>query len=246
MESGLLTRSDSYPPGKEVPVSSQSHKWVLNNLSKIQTDLKIYYRPVERAELEEVKSLHSEWFPINYSDKFFDTINTNTISIAAVLHPSDYGNKELRDVIVGIILFRVTPASDHSYFRFTYLFKTVYTAYIATLGVIQPLRRYGIASDLISRCLEYCHSIETRPQLLYLHVAEYNQSGIAFYERNDFKLLDIEADYYFIQGVRYSGIIYGIYINGGKGPIFTRDNLYSLFHRIIKIPTYLKPNLFHS
>lgn len=245
MESVLVTRSDSYPPGKEVPVASRSHMWVLENLDRIQLNIKVHYRPVERSELDEVKSLHTEWFPINYADKFFDSINTNTVSIAAVIHPSDYGNPELEDVIVGIILFRVTPAPDYSYFSFTYMFKTVHTAYIATLGVIQPLRRHGIAAELVTQCLNYCNDLDTRPQLLYLHVAEYNTSGIGFYERMGFRMLSIEGNYYFIQGVSYDGIIYGMYINGGKGPIFTGNNLYSLFHGILSLPTILTSKLFH-
>lgn len=42
---------------------------------------------------------------------------------------------------------------------------------------------------------------------LYLHVVEYNEAAIRFYEKNDFSYHKTEPDYYNIEGQPYSALL---------------------------------------
>ena len=59
--------------------------------------------------------------------------------------------------------------------------------YIMTIGVIDECRKLGIGTqmldytiDLIEQTFEHCLAI-------YLHVADYNQAAIKFYEKHEFR-----------------------------------------------------------
>ena len=49
-----------------------------------------------------------------------------------------------------------------------------YSIYIATLGVITELRRFGIASILLEKAREYGRDNPLTPLYMHLHVVDYN------------------------------------------------------------------------
>ena len=49
-----------------------------------------------------------------------------------------------------------------------------YSIYIATLGVITELRRFGIASILLEKAREYGRDNPLAPLYMHLHVVDYN------------------------------------------------------------------------
>lgn len=101
----------------------------------------------------------------------------------AVLDPSYYNIDYPKDIIIGIAAIRISVNRDNDYLRFTYYFSTTYSGYIATLGVVEPLRGMGVAKALYMECLRKCLEHPMRPSILYLHVATYNKHAIAFYEK---------------------------------------------------------------
>ena len=42
----------------------------------------MYFRPLESDDLQTIRELHSEWFPLNYPDSFYDKILIKTGIIA--------------------------------------------------------------------------------------------------------------------------------------------------------------------
>ena len=58
-----------------------------------------------------------------------------------------------------------------------------HSIYIATLGVITELRRFGIASILLEKAREYARGNPLTPLYMHLHVVDYNKSALMFYEK---------------------------------------------------------------
>ena len=72
-ENELLLCSESFPLNennerKKMKPIAECHK-LLKNV-KIDPS-QIVYKPLTAENLEEVKKLHIEWFPVKYDDKFF-------------------------------------------------------------------------------------------------------------------------------------------------------------------------------
>jgi ribosomal protein S18 acetylase RimI-like enzyme len=59
-------------------------------------------------------------------------------------------------------------------------------AYIMTIGVIDECRRLGLGSILVDKTIEMLQQNWTICEVIYLHVIDYNESAIRFYERNHF------------------------------------------------------------
>ena len=53
---------------------------------------------------------------------------------------------------------------------------------------------------------------------VYLHVIDYNDRAIAFYERLGFVPLRREKGFYTIKAKDYDSLVYVLYVNGGKPP----------------------------
>jgi ribosomal protein S18 acetylase RimI-like enzyme len=57
-------------------------------------------------------------------------------------------------------------------------------AYIMTIGVIDECRRLGLGTMLLEKTIEILQQNWTICEVIYLHVIDYNESAIRFYERN--------------------------------------------------------------
>ena len=78
-----LIFSEAFPPNKrgyrdKLYPSSSSHS-LLNGIKILPEE--IVYKPLSQQNLEETKKLHKEWFPIDYSDKFFENIRQKKLLV---------------------------------------------------------------------------------------------------------------------------------------------------------------------
>lgn len=103
-----------------------------------------------------MKRLQKEWFPLNYSDSFYDKVNqgvaTCFIAEATVFVTSGTSSEEKeKAIIVGAVVFEVTSESeelDGGWFNRIFLSEEN-TLYIMTLGVVDELRSTGLAKLLL-------------------------------------------------------------------------------------------------
>ena len=84
----------------------------------------------------------------------------------------------------------------------------IWGLYIATLGVADEVRRFGIGTQLIKRAIEYATEKKEQLEIAYLNVITYNNAAIKFYEKNDFKWFGTYKDYYMIGDNSYDSYIF--------------------------------------
>jgi ribosomal protein S18 acetylase RimI-like enzyme len=194
--------SDAFPPNRlghkdKLPTFSEVHK----SLSEIEIDQnKIIYRELNKNDMEEIRLLHKEWFPIDYTDEYFEAIfipdkrRKNYITLAATYL---YENKEY---ILGAIISEINLKAEFlnqtpqkylghinvSIFDQISLFTPEYEfAYIMVIGVVDECRRMKLGTEMLNRLME---TFAKRKNCLcvYLHVVKYNETAIKFYQRNNF------------------------------------------------------------
>ena len=220
--------SEAFPPNKrgireKRDISSPNHI-LLKNI-KINPD-NIIYKPLTKKDIEETKNLHKEWFPINYSDNYFQTIFTEKsgkyFSIGAFYTIFDEETKQKKEVIIGLALCEWINGSNY----FTKVFgkesaleiinninykEEVYSylkcddyhcIYIMTIGVLDEFRKMNIGSNIVQRII----NIGLNDILcigVFLDVIYFNNSAIKFYKKNLFKKVMTNRNYYNIKGNRY-------------------------------------------
>ena len=182
----------------------------------------IIFRGVKSDDLKELKDLHTECFPIQYDDIFFENIcngkgfkNTELFSEVAIEVESSR--------MVGCILgqFVKTKKCQDGYFFSEFEDPAKEIFYILTLGLREDYRRSGLGTKLLKSCLNYA-KINTKCGAIYLHVIHYNQGAVRFYEKNGFNFFREIEEFYQIDDIHYSAYLYIFYLNGYNPPIFTR------------------------
>ena len=232
-ESEQLLYSESFPLNeknerKRMKPVAECHKL----LKDIKLDpSQIIYKPLTPNDVDEVKKLHEEWFPVKYEDKIFnDTIVTNMGQFFTVgaFYPKKISENEYTEIILGLALCQwvyvdsyffnmtnknlVKEISDNlNYEEEARLFlspeKYYYCVYILSLGVIDECRKLHIGTQIMKTIFNY--SISTPLCLgVYLSVISDNVSGKKFYEKNGFVCANIIKDYYSIEDKKYQGEIY--------------------------------------
>ena len=213
--------SDAFPPNKrgfkdKLYPSSSSHT-LLKGI-KINPD-DIIYKPLSNENLEETKNLHKEWFPVDYSDKFFQKVfdkkNYWYFTIGAFYNFINEEKNEKKEIIIGLALCEWTYINDYyinhigkkaikeicrninfneevqSYIKCEdYRF-----AYIMTIGVLDEYRRMNIGTKLLNKII----NIALTDNLcvgVCLDVVYYNQIAINFYKKNNFKKVSTIKNYY--------------------------------------------------
>ena len=155
----LRLHSEAWPEQEPDAIYSNVHH-ILNS-SQIQIDkANIKYRLLHKTDIEPLKCLHKEWFPVNYSDDYFDPIGKESRYIAiGAFYP--YLNKNL---LLGAIFSNLEfddSISNYVYKRslLTKILRGLNCChtpdllmYIMTIGVIDEVRRMGIGSALIDQC----------------------------------------------------------------------------------------------
>uniref|UniRef100_A0A7S3MPU5 N-alpha-acetyltransferase 60 n=1 Tax=Fabrea salina TaxID=342563 RepID=A0A7S3MPU5_9CILI len=194
----MYTRSGAYPPGIKTNLESDSHKWILKNFSSLNSNLKLEYKSLTEEDIPEIRSLHKEWFPVSYSENFFEEIGGSLSSVAAVINPKDYGDYSTNhSVICGSILFKITDQKNPKFHN---------TCYISTFGVVEALRGKGIAKELILECKRVCRSYSVSQ--MSLNVITYNTQAIKFYEKIGFTKSRTKSNHYLIEGETFDAFEY--------------------------------------
>lgn len=230
----IETISGSFPPGTNPTVHSYSHKWLLEHPEVLsEHTLNLSYRPIDFDDLHELKQIQKELFPITYNDTLYNQLNTTLFSMGCYLtHPKFHFGA----MLVGCILFRIEANEKNSHVRWTYIFKTTYSCYVITIGVLKVLRGKGIAKTLLNYCKEFTAVHEKQPLYIALHVAEYNEEAIPFYQSYGFELVEVLDDHYYINGDYYGAYYYIYYLQNTKKPLLTWKNLSAVTRKVFTMP----------
>ncbi|KAK2832874.1 hypothetical protein Q5P01_016763 [Channa striata] len=166
-------------------------------------------------DIENVKLLCGDWFPIEYPDSWYQDITSNKkfFSLAATY----------RGGIVGMIVAEIKGRTkvhkeDGDILASSFPVDTQ-VAYILSLGVVKQFRKHGIGSLLLDSLKEHISTTaQDHCKAIYLHVLTTNNTAIRFYENRDFRQHHYLPYYYSIRGVLKDGFTYVLYINGGHPP----------------------------
>ncbi|CAG0880712.1 unnamed protein product, partial [Darwinula stevensoni] len=146
---------------------------------RLSSSIDLKLRFLNPDDLDEVKILCQDWFPVEYPESWYRDITSNPrfYSLAAVLEhriiglvvaeikDQTYLNKEDRDILA---------ISQQ---------RGCKIAYILSLGVSRQHRRNGVASLLLDNLLMHLTTEENKcVKAVLLHVLTSNASAIRFYE----------------------------------------------------------------
>ncbi|XP_063992976.1 N-alpha-acetyltransferase 60 [Diachasmimorpha longicaudata] len=166
-------------------------------------------------DLEEVRALCQDWFPIDYPYAWYEAITSSSrfYALAAV-----FGG-----VIIGLIVAEIKPHAalnkEDQGILCSSLGKDSLVGYILSLGVRRAYRRNGIASLLLEQLLAHVTAPERLSvKAVFLHVLSSNAPAILFYQRCHFRLHSFLPYYYSIRGKCKDGFMYVLYVNGGHAP----------------------------
>ena len=171
-------------------------------------------------DLEAIKALHEEWFPVRYSAAFYDAaVRERMVGTAEPLYTLVAEDARTLE-IVGLVTAQLTDAETcgDALFEPSDEFLEAECArvmYVLTLGSASRYRRRGIAKELLRRCVRRAVD-EAHCGAVYLHVITYNVAAIDFYEKNDFTRLRMIADYYRIDGVSYACYVYALFLSRAR------------------------------
>ena len=96
------------------------HSIIRHDLETIDKS-KIYYRQLSGPDIEEVKNLHDEWFPLTYQDNFYRRIYKSNVIAIGAFYPltKDVYNKDgtfrktkKKEVIIGTIMTKIDRDRD--------------------------------------------------------------------------------------------------------------------------------------
>lgn len=172
----IQVQSDAWPKAENSEVKSKVHSIIRHELGNIDKD-KIYYRQLTGPDIEEVKNLHDEWFPLTYQENFYRRIyKSNVIAIGAfyplskdVYNPDgSFRKTKKKEVILGTIMTKIDRDTDDindayrhknnengwgSIFN-SFLCRQQQGAYIMTIGVIDECRRDGLGTKLLDYTIQ--------------------------------------------------------------------------------------------
>ena len=211
--------SHSFPPTyqKNNQYLAQVHSIIKK--FNIEIDPKqVYFRPFKIEELAEIRLLHEEWFPVEYSDDFYNkSIRNGIVKTLLAVYDFTYEG-DTYPLILGCLTYDYKFLdNDIARFSFSDLCGNKYGIYILTFGVINEVRSKGIGTALLAKIFEIAESDQTI-KYIYLDVIAYNDQGIKCYERNGFIKIDRKKNHYKLFGERYDAIVYCRYVNDGKRP----------------------------
>ncbi len=207
-----LKVSDAFPnnfKGSDI-FSSKIHNKLKGADFELLEDSLIFYNYIRLDDLDEIRSLHNEWFPINYRDHFYQKIFRNQVKIILIKGDVLIKNTgEKINSIVGLVTYRVEHAKNE-YLRFWQriqnLLADLQNIHICTLGVLYEFRKHKLGSKLINMLIEEV-KYQNKFQYLVLETADYNKTAIKFYLKNNFELIETKKNFYLIDGNEYDAII---------------------------------------
>nr|CAG4645751.1 EOG090X0BM0 [Lynceus sp. MCZ IZ 141354] len=187
-------------------------------------------------DIDEVKHLCEEWFPIKYPQSWYKDVTSDPrfYSLAAVY----------KGELVGLFIAEIKHCSAINKEDTDIIDQTLnpncYVGYILSLGVATQYRQQGVASLLLNAFLSHLVQNEQRHvKCVYLHVLTTNSAAIKFYEKRSFRLHTFLPYYYSVNGRAKDGFTYVIYINGGHPPWTLLDYLKHMCSLVYRLTSWL-------
>jgi len=138
---------------------------------------------VTTIHLDRLKSITTTLLPVRYSDKFF-TECLEPEKYSAIAFVALYDSKA-----VGWIRCRVEP--------FPHAGNEIYQQiYIQALGILAPFRNFGLATELLKAVVDQGTSNYPRVRSIRAHVWESNEDALAWYDKQGFKRIMLQPQYY--------------------------------------------------
>jgi len=184
--------------------------------SPMQLQNNLQFRFLHSNDIDELKVLCKECFPVEYPEEWYLEITKNDgrfYSLASTLQGK----------IVGFIVAEIKTRlrcnkEDQDILASTYPYSTP-VAYILSLGVSCQFRCLGVGSILLNNLISHLTSKDHLTcKAVFLHVLSSNETAIHFYEKRHFIKHSFLPLYYSIQGKLRDGFSYVLYLNGGHPP----------------------------
>ena len=254
-EKELLLYSESYPLNekkerKRVKPIAECHKY----LKGIKIDpSQIIYKPLAPKDLDEIKKLHQEWFPVKYEDEIFNQsilYNQGAYFTVGAYYYIETEKGKYQELILGLILcqwiyankfFFQTTSKDLekeisdalNYEQEAKLFlskeKFYYCAYILSVGVVDECRKMNIATKMLKSILNYAIGFDLCVGV-YLTVISDNFSAKKFYEKNGMVCVNHIENFYDVEEKKYPCDVYV--------KIFTRKEKDKCLEQFSKMMTF--------
>lgn len=198
------------------------------------------YRPLQHQDWDEMKALHTEWFPVYYDDTFFQrSVAGDIYSIVASRSSGADGPEDLLGIVTmsthcehhALDICRVLGADCQVMCRHGNDCQTQNfndgenpppdhcaagaVGYILTLGVVDGFRKRGLGKELLQRLVEQVDLYLSHVRALYLHVVTYNSAAVALYESMKFTRIAHMESFYLIHGQQYDSFMYVYYLRRG-------------------------------
>ena len=250
--------SEAFPPNekgeRQQLLSFSSFHDILNKININPKE--IIYKPLSKNNIIELKTMHKEWFPIDYDDNYFEAIFDNQccnyFTIGAFYNIQESDNNEIREIILGLALCEWDYISDyfinhtnpqvieeinqniniHEKIKACLKCQMYHCVYIMTIGVLDGCRKMNIGSNILNNIF----NIALKDDIcvgIYLDVVYYNKSAIKFYEKNHFKKVKEIKNYYNLNGKYYDANVYLRIITRKEKDEFRKNNSSNLT-KIIK------------
>ncbi|KAK8824158.1 hypothetical protein WA556_003482, partial [Blastocystis sp. ATCC 50177/Nand II] len=193
-------------PGARISVTSKS-----SFLSRIRL------RAYRKSDVDVVRELFNISFPIHYDDTLYEAMVRGTyqerelVSVVAECMVGDAPE------IIGCVLFQ-ERALDRSDIRIPMLANDdcfAYVTYILNIAVFPKYRRYGVGSCFLQRVIKR-YSGEPLCGGVYLHTLSDSAQNISFYQSNGFQRVQVNEDFYFIDGDWKNSILFFYPLHGAR------------------------------
>ena len=254
-EKELLLYSESFPLNekkerKRVKPIAECHKY----LKGVKIDpSQIIYKPLTPKDLDEIKKLHQEWFPVKYEDEIFEQsilYNQGAYFSVGAFYYIETEKGKYHEIILGLILCRwvyadkfffdttskdlekeITAALNYETEAKLFLYKEKYyhVAYILSIGVVDECRKMNIATQMLKSILNYAIGFDFCVGV-YLTVISDNFSAKKFYEKNGLTCVNHIENFYDVEEKKYPCDVYV--------KIFTRQEKDKCLEQFSKMMTF--------
>lgn len=221
-----LRLSEAFPPGFKN--NNTYHAKVHSFLSTLETEIdleSIEFKKIENeSELEEIKKLHKEWFPVEYPDAFFrEMYGGRYQTLLAIYRAKVLGQKKTETFILGSITYEILEIDNNVHqFSIKQLCNQDRGLYIVTFGVVNELRKKGLAGRLLDQVIQIAKE-RRNIKYIYLDVVTYNKTAINFYLKHGFRYIYCKENNYLLFSKWYHAGVYALFLNGGKKAWYSED-----------------------
>ena len=197
--------SSAYPPGLYATsgrgkTSTRSDEVLITSDSLKETDM------------QTVRELHSEWFPLTYDEDFYSSVSAGLVETEVAR------NREQQ--IIGLAIFRTRPLAQLPGCEdFPQMPRDAEVGYLMTLGVVEEWRGRGVGRRLLERVERKLH---VSSGLLYLHVVVYNEAAISLYRKMGFQQISRKSEFYQIHKIYYDAITLARQLPTRPASLFSR------------------------